>query len=59
MEQEGVERTRFWQSAELGGVELLHAHYIEQRFTPHVHEGFVFTVIEQGAQRILLRSVAW
>jgi AraC-like DNA-binding protein len=45
-----VERTRFWTSRELRGVELLHAHYIEQRFAPHVHEGFVFTVIEQGAQ---------
>jgi AraC-like DNA-binding protein len=45
-----VERTRFWTPRELRGVELLHAHYIEQRFAPHVHEGFVFTVIEQGAQ---------
>ncbi|MNQ48229.1 Arabinose operon regulatory protein [compost metagenome] len=45
-----VERTRFWTPHELRGVELLHAHYIEQRFAPHVHEGFVFTVIEQGAQ---------
>jgi AraC-like DNA-binding protein len=45
-----VERTRFWTPHELRGVELLHAHYIEQRFAPHVHEGFVFTVIERGAQ---------
>lgn len=45
-----VERTRFWTSRELHGLELLHAHYIEQRFTPHVHEGFVVTVIERGAQ---------
>lgn len=45
------EQTRFWQSRELGGVELLHAQYLEQRFAPHVHEGFVFTVIERGAQR--------
>jgi AraC-like DNA-binding protein len=45
------ERTRFWQAEELGGVELLHAHYIEQRFAPHVHDGYVFTVIERGAQR--------
>lgn len=45
-----IERTRFWTPHELRGVELLHAHYIEQRFAPHVHEGFVFTVIEQGAQ---------
>ncbi|MGY4531265.1 AraC-like DNA-binding protein [Pseudomonas sp. TE3786] len=35
----------------MGGVELLHAHYIEQRFAPHVHDGYVFTVIERGAQR--------
>lgn len=45
------EQIRFWQAPDLGGVELLHAHYIEQRFTPHVHEGYVFTVIERGAQR--------
>jgi AraC-like DNA-binding protein len=45
------EQTRFWQAEELGGVELLHAHYIEQRFAPHVHDGYVFTVIERGAQR--------
>ncbi len=45
------EQTRFWQAPDLGGVELLHAHYIEQRFAPHVHEGYVFTVIEHGAQR--------
>ncbi len=32
------ERTRFWRAQELGGVELLHARYIEQVFSPHVHE---------------------
>lgn len=56
MEQEGVERTRFWQSQGLGGVELLHAHFIEQRFSPHVHEGFVLAVIEQGAHRFQHRG---
>jgi AraC-like DNA-binding protein len=56
MGQGGSEHTRFWQSRELGGIELLHAHYIEQCFTPHVHEGFVFTVIEQGAQRFRHRG---
>lgn len=45
------ERTRFWRAQELGGVELLHARYIEQVFSPHVHEGFAFVMIEQGAQR--------
>lgn len=31
------EHTHFWRAAELGGVELLHARYVEQRFAPHVH----------------------
>ena len=39
------EQTRFWQASALSGVELLQARYLEQRFAPHVHEGFVFTVI--------------
>lgn len=52
----GGERTRFWESPALSGVELLHARYIEQRFAPHVHEGFVFTVIEGGAQRFRHRG---
>jgi AraC-like DNA-binding protein len=50
------EQTRFWQAEGLAGVELLHARYIEQRFAPHVHEGFVFTVIEHGAQRFRHRG---
>lgn len=50
------ERTRFWESPALSGVELLQARYIEQRFAPHVHEGFVFTVIEGGAQRFRHRG---
>lgn len=45
------EQTRFWRAQELGGVELLHARYIEQVFSPHVHEGFALVMIEQGAQR--------
>ncbi|WP_137971417.1 AraC family transcriptional regulator [Pseudomonas sp. F(2018)] len=52
----GGEQTRFWESQALTGVELLHARYIEQRFAPHVHEGFVFTVIEGGAQRFRHRG---
>ncbi|MDM8350100.1 AraC family transcriptional regulator [Pseudomonas sp. sp1636] len=51
MAQDSTEQTRFWQSRELGGVELLHAHYVEQRFSPHVHDSFVFAVIERGAHR--------
>ncbi|WP_137885222.1 AraC family transcriptional regulator [Pseudomonas sp. 2FE] len=44
------EQTRFWKAAAVGGLELLHARYVEQRFAPHVHEGYVITVIESGAQ---------
>lgn len=50
------ERTRFWRASALGKVELLHAHYREQRFAPHVHAGYVFTVIESGAQRFRHRG---
>ncbi|MDE1164739.1 MAG: AraC family transcriptional regulator [Pseudomonas sp.] len=51
------EQTRLWHAADLGGVELLHARYIQQRFAPHVHEGYVITVIESGAQRFRHRGV--
>lgn len=50
------ERTRFWRAQELGGLELLHARYIGQRFAPHVHEGFSLVLIEQGAQRFRHRG---
>jgi AraC-like DNA-binding protein len=53
---ESREHTRFWQASALRGVELLQARYLEQRFAPHVHEGFVFTVIEHGAQRFRHRG---
>ncbi|MDZ5602520.1 AraC family transcriptional regulator [Pseudomonas sp. RP23018S] len=45
------EQTHLWQAPALGDVEMLHARYLQQRFAPHVHEGYVFTVIESGAQR--------
>ncbi|SDJ93247.1 transcriptional regulator, AraC family [Pseudomonas delhiensis] len=50
------EQTRFWRAQELGGLELLHARFIEQRFAPHVHEGFALVLIEQGAQRFRHRG---
>ncbi|BAP45676.1 AraC family transcriptional regulator [Pseudomonas sp. StFLB209] len=51
-----AEQTRFWQSPVLGGVELLRAQYVQQKFAPHVHDSFVFTVIESGAQRFRHRG---
>ncbi|WP_028696444.1 helix-turn-helix transcriptional regulator [Pseudomonas cremoricolorata] len=50
------ERTHLWQAQALGDVEMLHARYLQQRFAPHVHEGYVFTVIESGAQRFCHRG---
>ncbi|MEH6366104.1 MAG: AraC family transcriptional regulator [Pseudomonas marincola] len=53
---EALEQTRFWQAKGLADVELLLARYVQQRFAPHVHEGFVFTVIQNGAQRFRHRG---
>jgi hypothetical protein len=35
------ESIHFWQTAPLAGVELLSARYIDHRFAPHVHDGYV------------------
>jgi hypothetical protein len=45
------ESIRFWQAAPLAGVEPLAARYIEHRFVPHVHNGYVISLIMAGAQR--------
>ncbi|MDD1015438.1 AraC family transcriptional regulator [Pseudomonas rubra] len=50
------EQTRFWQASALGDTEMLHARYFQQRFAPHVHEGYVITIIESGAQRFWHRG---
>ncbi|SUI70095.1 helix-turn-helix transcriptional regulator [Shewanella baltica] len=36
---------------ELGGLELLNAHYHKQNFSRHTHEGYTVGVIETGTQR--------
>ncbi|MFS0827523.1 AraC family transcriptional regulator [Pseudomonas phoenicis] len=56
MSPPGREQTHLWQAPALGDVEMLHARYFQQRFAPHVHEGYVFTVIESGAQRFWHRG---
>lgn len=40
----------FWQSAPLPAVELLSARYIQQRFAPHVHDGYVIGMIMANAR---------
>lgn len=44
------ERTHFWQAPALDNLELLQARYFQQRFAPHVHEGYSIVAIEAGAQ---------
>ena len=56
MNGEQGESIRFWQTAPLTGVELLTARYIEHRFVPHVHDGFVIGMIMAGAQRYRYRG---
>lgn len=56
MNTEPGESIRFWQTPPLTGVELLTARYIEHRFVPHVHDGFVIGMIMAGAQRYRYRG---
>ena len=56
MDTDQGESIRFWQTAPLAGVELLSARYIEHRFAPHVHDGYVIGMIMAGAQRYRYRG---
>jgi AraC-like DNA-binding protein len=56
MDNDQGESIRFWQTAPLTGVELLSARYIEHRFAPHVHDGYVIGMIMAGAQRYRYRG---
>ncbi|MFJ8508822.1 AraC family transcriptional regulator [Streptomyces avermitilis] len=46
----GKERARHWQYAELPGVDLLRASYIEKIFVRHTHENFVIAAIAEGVE---------
>ena len=50
MTQAPREQTHFWQAPALANLELLQARYFQQRFAPHVHEGYSIVAIEAGAQ---------
>lgn len=50
------ESIRFWQAAPLAGVELLTARYIEHRFAPHVHDGYVIGMIMAGASATVIAA---
>lgn len=50
------EQTKFWSAADLGEVDLLKATYITHSFSRHTHEGYVFGVIERGAEAFYYRG---
>ncbi len=49
------EQANYLHVRELGGLELLKAHYHQTQFSKHVHEGYCIGVIEDGAQSFLGR----
>lgn len=46
-------RATYLHAEDLGGLMLLNAEFSTQRFSRHVHEGYVFGVIDRGAQKFL------
>ncbi|MCY1291716.1 Arabinose operon regulatory protein [compost metagenome] len=50
------EYTRFSTAADLGGLELLSARFIDHRFAPHVHDGYVVALVEAGVERYRYRG---
>lgn len=51
-----AEQSRFSSVAELGGLELLSARFIEHCFDPHVHDSYAIAVLEEGAERYRYRG---
>ncbi|MGW1674850.1 AraC family transcriptional regulator [Streptomyces sp. NPDC002324] len=45
-----AERARHWRYAELPGVDLLRASYVEKKFVRHTHEHFVIAAIADGVE---------
>lgn len=50
------ENARLWHPASLDGLELLCARFVDHRFAPHVHHGYVIAVLEAGAERYRYRG---
>ncbi|MET7974165.1 AraC family transcriptional regulator [Streptomyces mirabilis] len=46
----GQERARHWRYAELPGVDLLRARFVEKIFVRHTHENFVIAAISHGVE---------
>lgn len=53
----GVEKTHFWKEQGLYGVELMTASLQSHDYSPHVHDGFVLAVTEEGSSWFNSRGV--
>jgi len=51
MQEKIKEQTRFSYHQELGGLEVVDAHYYHKNFSRHSHEGYAISVIDKGVQR--------
>ncbi|MFF1924315.1 AraC family transcriptional regulator [Streptomyces sp. NPDC058221] len=49
-----AEWARYWQYAELPGLDLLRARYVRHAFPRHSHEGYVFGAVTQGLEDVAL-----
>lgn len=54
--KEPREQIKLWRLPHLGAVDLLHATYVTQSFSRHMHEGFAIGVIEEGALKFSYRG---
>lgn len=50
------EQIKLWRLPHLRKVDLLHASYVNQSFSRHMHEGFAIGVIEEGALKFSYRG---
>lgn len=50
------EYTKFWRVPQIADLELLHATYITQNFSRHMHDCYAFGVVERGVQAYYYRG---
>jgi AraC-like DNA-binding protein len=51
-------RTHWVTSRAFGGIDLLDAHFVDQTFAPHVHDGFAIALVEHGATSFWCRGAS-
>lgn len=56
--ERGRERINFWKSADLAGMEFLHARYVDHVFSRHVHESYAIGVVTGGVERFRAGGVS-